>query len=57
MLTLTSPRTTPRVRPWRVDPDEEEKLESLSAEMLRLHHKFNHISFGKEAHLDLAHKF
>ena len=29
------------------DPDEEEKLESLSAEMLRLHHKFNHISFGK----------
>ena len=30
-----------------VDPDEEEKLESLSAEMLRLHHKFNHISFGK----------
>ena len=30
-----------------IDPDEEEKLESLSAEMLRLHHKFNHISFGK----------
>jgi hypothetical protein len=30
-----------------VDPDKEEKLESLSAEMLWLHRKFNHISFGK----------
>ena len=30
-----------------VDIDEEEKLENLSAELLRLHHKFNHISFGK----------
>jgi hypothetical protein len=30
-----------------VDPDDEEKLKSLSAEMLQLHHKFNPISFGK----------
>jgi hypothetical protein len=29
-----------------VDPDKEEKLDCLSAEMLRRHHKFNHISFG-----------
>ena len=30
-----------------VDIDEEEKLENLLAELLCLHHKFNHISFGK----------
>ena len=30
-----------------VDIDEEKKLENLSAELLRLHHKFNHVSFGK----------
>jgi hypothetical protein len=30
-----------------VDPDKEEKLKSLSAEMLQLHHKFNHVLFGK----------
>jgi hypothetical protein len=30
-----------------VDIDEEEKLNSLSSEILRLHHKFNHIAFDK----------
>ena len=30
-----------------VEPDEEDKVQNLSAELLRVHHRFNHISFGK----------
>jgi len=34
-----------------VEPDEEDKLENLSAQLLRLHHKHNHISFHKLQHM------
>ena len=30
-----------------VEPDEEDKVENLSAELLRVHHQFNHVGFGK----------
>ena len=30
-----------------VEPDEEHKVENLAAQLLRVHHQFNHISFNK----------